>query len=119
MNILRFIEQFPTEQSYRNDFKEKREKEDVYCKKCKSKDHYWSSSKEQWQCKNCKFRTTLRSGTIMEHSNLPFRIWYIAMAFMSFTKKGISAKEMQRQLNHSRYNTICSLMHRIRNAMGK
>ncbi|HIP36688.1 MAG TPA: IS1595 family transposase, partial [Crocinitomix sp.] len=73
MNILRFIEQFPTEQSYRNDFKEKREKEDVYCKKCKSKDHYWSSSKEQWQCKNCKFRTTLRSGTIMEHSNLPFR----------------------------------------------
>lgn len=54
----------------------------------------------------------------MENSNLPFRTWYLAMFFMSFTKKGMSAKEMQRQLNHKRYNTIWSLMHRIRNAMG-
>jgi hypothetical protein len=118
MRILEFIKQFPTESSCRIDFKTKREKEGVYCKKCKSKEHYWLSSKQQWQCKSCKFRTTLRSGTIMENSNLPLRTWYLAMAFMSFSKKGISAKELQRQLNHNRYNTIWSLMHRIRNAMG-
>jgi transposase-like protein len=112
------MEQFPTEESCRIDFRKKREQEGVYCKKCKSNEHYWLNSKEQWQCKQCKFRTTLRSGTIMENSNLPFRTWYLAMAFMSFTKKGLSAKEMQRQLNHNRYNTIWSLMHRIRNAMG-
>ena len=54
----------------------------------------------------------------MENSNLPVRIWYLAMLFMPFTKKGISAKKLQRQLNHNRYYTIWSLMHRIRNAMG-
>ena len=54
----------------------------------------------------------------MENSNLPVRTWYLAMLFMTFTKKGISAKELQRQLNHNRYDTIWSLMHRIRNAMG-
>ena len=40
------------------------------------------------------------------------------MAFMSFSKKGISAAEMQRQLDHSRYETIWVMMHRIRKAMG-
>jgi hypothetical protein len=55
----------------------------------------------------------------MENSNLPVRTWYMAMAFMSFSKKGISASELQRQLGHSRYATIWSLMHRIRDAMGK
>lgn len=34
------------------------------------------------------------------------------------TKKGVSACELQRQLGHKRYDTIWSLMHRIRNAMG-
>jgi len=54
----------------------------------------------------------------MESSNLPLCIWYMAMALMTATKKCVSAAEMQRQLNHKRYDTIWSLMHRIRNAMG-
>jgi hypothetical protein len=54
----------------------------------------------------------------MEHSNLGLHTWYLAMAFMSFSKKGLSACELQRQLDHSCYETIWSLMHRIRNAMG-
>ena len=55
---------------------------------------------------------------MMENSNLPIRTWYLAMVFMSYTKKGLSAKELQRQLGHKRYDTVWSLMHRIRNAMG-
>ena len=118
MTILEFAEEFPTEKSCRADFKLKREQEGVCCKKCKTTKLYWLESKEQWQCSSCRFRTTLRSGSMMEHSNLPFRTWYLAMAFMTFSKKGISAKELQRQLKHSRYNTIWSLMHRIRLSMG-
>lgn len=56
---------------------------------------------------------------MMEHSNLPFRIWYLAILFMTATKKGISACEMQRQLGYKRYMTVWSLMHRIRVLMGK
>lgn len=118
MNILEFVEYFPTEESCRLDFRKKREKEGIICKKCSNHTHYWLKSKKQWQCKACKFRTTLRSGSMMANSNLPVRTWYLAMLFMSFSKKGISAKELQRQLNHNRYDTVWSLMHRIRNAMG-
>ena len=119
MSILAFTQQFPTNESCKLHFKLEREKEGVICKKCSQTEHYWLFSKWQWQCKNCSFRTTLRSGTIMENSNLPILTWYLCMSFMSFSKKGLSALEMQRQLGHKRYNTIWNLMHKIRKAMGE
>jgi hypothetical protein len=118
MDIIKFTQRFPDEEVCRLYFKSFREKSGIKCKKCGGTSHYWHKPKWQWECKQCSFRTTLRSGTMMENSNLPLRIWFLAMALMTFSKKGISACEMQRQLNHSRYDTIWSLMHRIRNVMG-
>ena len=119
MTILKFLEHFPDEQSCRVHFKEKREQVGIICKKCSCAKQYWLQAKEQWQCANCRFRSTLRSGTIMESAKLSFHKWYLCMAFMSSTKKGISALEMQRQLGHRRYETIWRLMHKIRKAMGQ
>jgi hypothetical protein len=119
MTILNFAEQFPDEKSCRDHMRGAREKEVVVCKNCMGTEHYWLKAKWAWQCAGCDFRTSLRSGTVMENSNLPVRKWYLAMAFMTFTKKGMSAKELQKQIGHKRYNTVWSLMHRIRAAMGK
>jgi len=119
MTILEFLQDFPDEHSCKVHFKVQREHQGIICKKCGSQKHYWLESKWQWQCSNCRFRTTLRSGTIMESAKLSFHKWYLCMAFMSSTKKGISALEMQRQLGHKRYGTIWRLMHKIREGMGK
>ena len=119
MNILEFAKEFPDEATCREHFRLIREKEGIVCKKCKGQRHYWLKGKWQWQCSECGFRTGLRSGSMMESAKLPVRKWYLAMAFMSFSKKGISACELQRQLNHSRYESIWSMMHRIRDAMGE
>jgi hypothetical protein len=119
MNIIKFISDFPDESSCKEHFRGVREKQGIICKKCGSTKHYWLKAKWQWQCSECRFRTTLRSGTMMENAKLPVRKWYLAMAFMSFSKKGISATELQKQLEHSRYETVWVLMHRIRRAMGK
>ncbi len=43
-----------------------------------------------------------------------FHKWYLCMAFMSSTKKWISALEMHRRLGYKRYGTICRLMYKIR-----
>jgi hypothetical protein len=118
MHFTDFFEQFPDEASCRHHFRLNREKEGIKCKKCGNYHHYWLKGKEQWQCSSCKFRTTLRSGSMMEASKLPLRTWYLAIFFMTYTKKGMSACELQRQLQHSRYDTVWSLMHRVRNAMG-
>lgn len=119
MNILRFVEEFPTEEKCKEHFKIQREHEGVKCKRCGCEQQYWLKAKWQWQCSECNFRTTLKSGSIMEGSKVSVRTWYLAMAFMSFTKKTISAAELQRQLDHPKYDTIWRLMHKIRAGMGK
>jgi len=119
VNIIKFIEQFPDENSCKEHLRGVREHQGIKCKHCGGEKHYWLKAKHQWQCSACNFRTTLRSGTMFENSNLPLRKWYLAMAFMSFSKKGLSAKELQKQLEHARYRTVWSMMHRIRVAMGK
>jgi len=118
MNLLNFVNEFPDEQSCKEHFRKQREHEGIKCKKCQSTKHYWLKAKWQWQCAECRFRTALRSGTSFEHSKLPIRKWYLTMAFMSFSKKGISAKELQRQLEHKRYGSIWRMMHKVRAAMG-
>jgi len=119
MNLLNFIKDFPDEQSCKEHFRKQMEHEGITCKSCGCKKHYWLKAKWQWQCSACEFRTTLRSGTIMEHGKLPFLKWYMTMAFMSYSKKGISAKELQRQIEHKRYASTWNMMHKVREAMGK
>jgi hypothetical protein len=119
MTILEFHSKFPTEESCKIDFKEKREQKGVVCKKCGSKKHYWLPKKWQWQCTFCEFRTSLRSGTFMQYSNLSILKWYQTIALMSFAKKGLSSLEIQRQLKHSRYESVFTMVHKIRKAMGR
>ncbi|MCM4158785.1 IS1595 family transposase [Antarcticibacterium flavum] len=119
MRILEFMDKFSDEQSCKEYFRYVRMKEGVICKKCGCKNHYWLKAKWQFQCSRCCFRTTLRSGTVMENSRLPFRTWFLVMLFMTSTKEGMSASELQRQLGHKRYMTIWSIMHRLRGVMGK
>jgi Zn finger protein HypA/HybF involved in hydrogenase expression len=76
MTILEFTTIFPNEFSCKMDFKTKRENEGIVCKKCSCTKHYWLQSKWQWQCSKCRFRTTLRSGTIMHSAKLSFHKWY-------------------------------------------
>ncbi len=118
MTIFEFSQKFPDEESCRIDLRNLREQQGIICKKCQCIKHYWQSGRCQWQCSNCGFRTTLRSGTIMECSNLKILQWYKAMFLMTVTKKNISANEMKRQLGMKRYEPVWYMMHKIRAAMG-
>lgn len=118
MKILKFYERFPDEQSCKKEFIEYRLKEGVRCKKCGHTHHFWKKKREQWECKNCTHRTTIKSGTVMENSKLSFQYWFIAMHLLSCTKKSFSAKEIQRELGHNRYQPIWEMLHKIRSVMG-
>lgn len=118
MNLFTFTAHFSSEAACREHFKDQRDKQGVVCKKCSNTTHYWKKDKECYECKSCRFRTSLRSGTIMENSNLPFLVWYRAMFLMSTTKKGFSAKEIQRQLGLKRYEPVWAMVHKLRKAMG-
>lgn len=120
MNILNFISQFPDEQSCENYLKTHREQQGIHCKNCKEcTKHYWFSTKKVFECSICRRRTSLKSGTVMENSNLPLHTWFAAFLLMSGTKKGFSCMELQRQLGLKKYDTAFRLMHKIRSVMGK
>lgn len=116
---LEFFREFPDNESCKRHFRLQREQGGVIYKQFRGAKHYWLSSKCQWRSSSCSFRTTLRSETIMEDSNLSFHTWYTCMAFMTFSKKGISTMEMQRQLGNTRWKTVWELMHKIHAGMGK
>ncbi len=54
----------------------------------------------------------------MHGSKLSFQYWFIAMHLIKSTKKSFSAKEIQRQLGHNRYEPIWSMVHKLRSVMG-
>jgi len=119
MKIQDFFKKFPDEASCKSHFKAEREKQGVVCKRCRHREHYWISTRDQYQCKKCKFRTTLRSGTLLHGSQLPYYYWYFGMMMLTSTKKSFSALEVQRQLGHLYYEPIWYMLHKIRRAMGK
>ncbi len=66
--------------------------------------------------KECKYQFSVIEGTIFKSTHLPINKWFMAAAFMLNAKKGISAKQMERDLAVS-YKTAWYLCHRIRKAM--
>lgn len=118
MNIDNFFSEFSTESACRLYFKSQRESKGIVCRKCGSTNHYWIENLSRWQCKGCRKSVSLKYGTIMENSNLPYKTWLWGIYFSTLTKKGFSALEMQRLLGHSRYESIWLMMHKIRVMMG-
>ena len=118
MDISDFFNLYPDEANCREFFKQKRAKEHSCCKRCGSLQLRWEEKASRWRCKECKQTMSLKQGTVMEHSNLGFKIWLWGLYFMSLTKKGFSALEMQRLLGHKRYEPIWLMMHKIRISMG-
>ena len=118
MNLIKFSSQYPDEQSCKDKIKALRDKNGVICAKCGGKQHYWKMDKEMYECKLCGFRTSLKSGTVMHKSKLPYRYWLLAFHLVTATGKGFSCKEIQRQLEHKRYQPIWCMVHKIRASMG-
>lgn len=117
MNLLKFFEKYPDESSCIEGFKNKRLEMGVVCKKCQHTKHYFRKTDLKFQCKKCGSRISLRSGTVMENTNLPFQYWMICIELMTLSKKSFSALEMQRMLGHKRYEPIWFMMHKIRRIM--
>jgi transposase-like protein len=68
------------------------------------------------KCGACRKQFTVRVGTIFEDSHLPLSKWLLAIHQMCSSKKGMSAKQLERELGLS-YKAAWFMCHRIRLAM--
>jgi len=71
------------------------------------------------QCNNkeCRGQFTVRNGSILESSKVSFKKWVLAFHLLCSSKKGFSAKQLQRELGLGSYKTAWFMLHRIRHAM--
>lgn len=106
--------------SYKNEalaveaFKGLRLRKGVICKKCGGKQHYWLASKKQFQCKSCRFRTTLQSGTILQGSKLPVSYFFIGLHMLIQHDKRISIDEFQKETGHKYYDPLWDFVHKLK-----
>ncbi len=90
------------------------------CPHCGSVDVYKMTDRDGtrnkrylWRCRGCAEQYTVRKGAVYEESRLPMRYWAYAFWRAATSKKGVSAREIQRhcQITHK---SALFLLHRIR-----
>lgn len=69
-----------------------------------------------YECMPCSYQYSITVGTIFHDSHMSLTRWFVAIYLICSAKKGISAKELQRQLSVT-YKTAWYMAHRIRVAM--
>jgi transposase-like protein len=128
MNVIEVNDKLRTDEQCVAYLESRRWPNGVRCVTCGSDkiSRITSSSKKQalrklYQClePSCKQQFTATSGTLFHDSHLPLHKWFLAMAFMTQAKKGMSAKQLQAHLGLKSYQTAWYLCHRIRKAMAE
>jgi transposase-like protein len=117
MDLPKLIERFGSEEKCRAYLEELRWPDGIECPRCKAKTISRIAERNQYECSKCRYQFSVTAGTIMHDSHLPLWKWFLAIYLMVESKKGISAKQLQRMLKVS-YKTAWYLAHRIRDAMG-
>jgi Zn ribbon nucleic-acid-binding protein len=70
-----------------------------------------------FECADCGHQTSLTSGTLLEKTRKPFKVWFRAVFEVSSRRNGISAKELQRIMGFGSYETAWTWLHKIRAAL--
>lgn len=114
MLTMEMIAAYKNEELAVSAFKTYRLRQGVVCKKCGDTHQYWLGSKQQFQCRTCRFRTTLRSGTVLEGSKLPIAYFFIAVHLLLDKGLNVSTEEFQKQTEHKYYEPLWDFLRKIK-----
>ena len=118
MDLPKLIERFGSEDKCHAYLEALRWPDGVECPRCEGTSISRLDKRRQFECNDtsCRYQFSVRVGTIFDRSHLPLWKWFLAIYLVGESKKGISAKQLQRTLAVS-YKTAWFLGHRIRAAM--
>jgi transposase-like protein len=116
VSIVDIVHRFHSEEVCREYLEKLRWPAGVCCIRCGSCSVSEISTRDQFDCNDCRYRFSVTSGTIFDNTKLPLWKWFAAIFLMIEGKKGISANQLKRTIGVS-YKTAWFLCHRIREAM--
>ena len=118
LSLLDITKMFPTDEAAEQWFVELRWPDGIACPKCGSTNVLSGARHDSmpYRCRErkvCGKRFSVRTGTVMESSNLGYQIWAIAMYLVATNLKGISSMKLHRDLNITQ-KSAWHLAHRLR-----
>lgn len=116
MNIIDTIKRFPDQATCVAYLEGLRWQDEPECPYCKSKRSTKRVETYRHQCHSCNKSYSVLVGTIFESTKLPLTQWFLAIALILNAKKGLSARQLSRDLGVNR-KTGWYLQMRIRRAM--
>jgi hypothetical protein len=112
-----FQERFATESACLDYLAASRWPEGFLCPACGGRRAWVLERRHQWECAACHQQTSVTAGTVMHGTRTPLRLWFWAAYLVATHHPGISAKQLQRQLGLSRYETAWLILQKLRRAM--
>jgi hypothetical protein len=88
------------------------------CPKCRHERFYQhKKNPEIRECRKCHHYVRLRANTIFQSSKTPLVVWLRAICFVMQGRRGVSATELQAELEMKSYGTTWAMLHKIREAL--
>lgn len=85
----------------------------VVCPHCGSERTSRQKDYRYHQCKDCRDKFTVRTGTIFERSHIPLDKWLYAMYLIQTARKGVSSLQLSKELGITQKSTWF-MLHRLR-----
>ena len=117
MTYLEAAQLFLDEEAVEKMFIEARWPDGVACPECGSLNIQERPTRkpQPFRCRDCRKDFSVKTGTVMQGSNLPLSKWGLAAYLMTTNLKGISSMKLHRELGISQ-KSAWHLAHRIRKA---
>lgn len=116
MNIIQIYKQFPTEKDCLDHLEKVKWNGVPTCPYCKSQKSTPLKSEQRYHCNACNTSFSVTVGTIFHNTKLDLQRWFLAISLMLNAHKGISARQLSRDLEVNK-NTAWYMAMRIRRAM--
>ena len=117
ITLIEAVKQFGDEEAAEGLFIEARWPNGVACPKCGSLNIQERSTRkpQPYRCRDCRKDFSVKTGTVMQGSNIPLYKWALAVFLMNTSLKGVSSMKLHRDLGISQ-PSAWHLAHRIRKA---
>ncbi len=113
MNIIEISQKFTSELDAIKHFEFIRWGKSIKCPFCNSTKIGVRNKDFRWHCKGCNKSFSVTSKTKLHNTRISLKTWLYAFAIISDAKKGVSAKQLQRNLGVT-YETAWNMYHKIR-----
>ena len=118
MNIVSIFAKFPTEDACIAHLEAVRWPNGPVCPYCKASKSTPRPKESRHHCNACNTTFSVTVGTIFHHTHLPLQKWLLAVSLVLNAKKGLSARQLARDLEVNK-NTGWRMAMQIRAAMAE